>query len=158
MFIFGSVTLHNPQGNHYTLGLAPITTINGQANGNIITFGILYGVNDVKRNSEVKRKMSSYGLIIGFNGVGENSQVENMSAVGLVGGINTIRKHSAIKWNMSAVSLGGGVNQVRQNSKITGNIYSKWLIVSTPISIGLGSNSEIGLKDYIVPAVSGNKY
>jgi len=34
---FGSVTLHNPQGNHYVWGLIPVTRIAGNAKGNFRT-------------------------------------------------------------------------------------------------------------------------
>ena len=86
---FGSVTLHNPQENHYVWGLAPTTTIkegSKNTNGNFYSAGIIYGKNKTENNVEVN-DMKAYGLF-GENNVGDNSKVNNMKLYGLIGGEN----------------------------------------------------------------------
>ena len=72
---FGSVTLHNPQENHYTWGLMPTTTIKGDAKGNFYTIGLIVGANAVGDDSSITGNMSGYGLIFGGNEVGENFSI-----------------------------------------------------------------------------------
>jgi len=125
---FGSVNLHNPKENHYAWGLKPTITIKGKAQGNYKSFGLIDGKNDIGDNSEVDGNMSSYGLIAGWNVIGDNSEVDgNMSGYGLI--------------------FGG--NDIRNNSEINGNIISKGIFAITPFSTNIGSNMEIGLKNYI---------
>ena len=125
---FGSVTLHNPQENHYVWGLAPTTTIkegSKNTNGNFYSAGIIYGKNKTENNVEVN-DMKAYGLF-GENNVGDNSKVNNMKLYGLI----------------------GGISNVGDNTEINGDIITKGIIANNPFSLGFGSNDVIGLKNYV---------
>ncbi|MBI2045323.1 hypothetical protein HYT23_04665 [Candidatus Pacearchaeota archaeon] len=96
---FGSVNINNPQENHYTWGLAPITTITEATNPdvNLRTFGIIFAMNHAGENSEV-RDMSAYGgLLFGGNKAGDSSRVNDMSAYGLIFGVNDAGEGSMIE-------------------------------------------------------------
>src|SRR3989344_8703747 len=115
---FGSVTLHNPQENHYVWGLAPTTTIkegSKNTNGNFYSAGIIYGKNKTENNVEVN-DMKAYGLF-GENNVGDNSKVNNMKLYGLIGGENNVGDNSKVN-NMKLYGLIGGENNVGDNSKV----------------------------------------
>lgn len=71
---FGSVTLHNPQENHYVWGFLPTTEIKGKATGNFRTYGLLFGQNELGKNSQVTGNMSLYTLV-GGNTLGDNSSI-----------------------------------------------------------------------------------
>ena len=73
---FGSVELNNPQENQYVWGLFPETEINGEnSRGNIYTFGLLVGRNDLENNSQITGNMNAYGLVAGGNILKKNSQI-----------------------------------------------------------------------------------
>lgn len=75
---FGSVTLHNPQENHYVWGLMPTITIKkGSKNtkGNLYNAGIIYGKNKIEDNAEINN-MKAYGLGGGANDVGDNTEIK----------------------------------------------------------------------------------
>ena len=125
---FGSVTLHDPQENHYAIGLIPTINIKGEANGN----------------------MRSYGLIMGNNSLGDGSSLTgDMSAYGLFGGNNSLGDGSSLTGDMSAYGLFGGNNSLGDGSSLTGDIISKGMKANTPMSANFGSNVEIGLSGYI---------
>lgn len=173
---FGSTTLHNPQENHYTYGLMPTTIIseiktgenNESIKGKFYTFGLFGGHNKIKKGVKTDAKLFAYGLIGGGNDIQDNSKVNNMSAYGLilcenflgdnskvndvnaygVFGYNAVGNNSKVN-NMNAYGLIFGINNVGDNSEINGDVVSRGIIARTPFSVEFGSNSEIGLKNYI---------
>ena len=70
---FGSMTLNNPQENHYVWGIAPKISVNGKAEGDMRAYGLGGGGNFVGDNSTLIGDMRAYGLIGGNNSVGDNS-------------------------------------------------------------------------------------
>src|SRR3989344_3885183 len=134
---FGSVTLHNPQENHYVWGLAPTTTIkegSKNTNGNFYSAGIIYGKNKTENNVEVNdmkayglfsgennvevNNMKAYGLFSGENNVGNNSKVNDMKAYGLLGENNDEGN------NMKAYGLFSGENNVEVNNMKAYGLFS----------------------------------
>ena len=72
---FGSVTLHDPQENHYAIGLIPTINIKGEANGNMRSYGLIMGNNSLGDGSSLTGDMSAYGLVIGDNSLGDGSSL-----------------------------------------------------------------------------------
>ena len=133
---FGSTTLHNPKENQYIWGIFPMTEIKGDAKGNIYTFGLIYGANAVDKNRNVEGSIWANGLLVGGNEVGDNSKInEGMYANGLL----------------------VGRNEAGDNSVISGDVVSREVIASTPLSWGLGSNKEVGLENYVYKIEQKNK-
>ena len=126
---FGAVNLNNPQENHYAWGLWPTIGISGKdIKGNFYSLGLLAGSNNLDANSTITGDMKAYGLLFGANNFDDSTITGDMKAYGLLVG-----------WNIA-----------EGNCKITGNIVSKGLIAETPKGKKVGSNVEIGLKDYTV--------
>ncbi len=126
---FGSVTLNNPQENHYVFGIHQKTEIQGKnSKGNIYTLGLV-GINELRGNSQITGNMSAYGLMFAGNFLGYHSQITgNMSAYGSIIGENFLGYHS----------------------QITGNISNKGLFVKNDIAgFSLGSNDVKGLKNKV---------
>ncbi len=139
---FGSVTLNNPQENHYVWGILPTTKIQGvNSKGNIYTLGLVGGGNPLGDNSQITGDMNAYGLFVGKNELGDNSQITgNMNAYGLIGGVNELGDNSQITGNMNAYGLFFGENNLGNNSQITGNMGAYSLFIGNN---ALGNNSQI---------------
>ena len=128
---FGSVELNNPQENQYVWGLFPETEINGEnSRGNIYTFGLFAGRNELRNNSQITGNMNVYGLFAGLNELRNNSQITG---------------------NMNAYGLFAGENDLENNSQITGDISNKGILVNNGVAgFSLGSNDVKNLQNYVV--------
>ena len=74
----------------------------------------------------------------------------NFYSIGLLVGKDIAEPNSTITGDMKAYGLFGGKNSVGDNSTITGDIASRGCFAITPMRTGIGTNVEIGLKNYVV--------
>jgi len=168
----GSLNLRNPQENQYVWGVIPRVYLEGKAKGSIHNFGLMtlnylidnskitgnmesygliIGINDLGKNSEMTGNMRSYGLIFGINDLGDNSKITgNMRSYGLWSGCNELRENSKITGDMKSYSLLIGDNNLGENSKITGNAVSRGIISNTPTGLSIGTRIDRNLENYVV--------
>ena len=148
---YGYAALDSPQGNHYIWGIAPTTKISGDVKGNVYTIGLVFGVNEVKEDTEITGNISACSLVYGQNDVGNDSRITgDMTICGFIGG-NRVGKDSIIRGDMSGYALIIGKNEAGKDSRITGDITSTGIFAITPLSYyGYFFNQTKGLENYVV--------
>ena len=146
----GSLNLRNPQENQYVWGVIPIVNLEGKVKGSIYNFGLMT-FNYLIDNSKITGNMRSYGLIFGINDLGDNSKITgNMESYGLWNGGNKVHENSEIRGYIGSYSLLIGDNDLGDNSKITGNVVSRGIISQTPTGISIGTRIDRNLENYVV--------
>ena len=80
---------------------------------------------------------------------GKNSR-GNFYNIGLIGSGIKLKKDSTFQGNMNSYGLVVGYNEMENNSTITGNMISKGFVAGgLDTVVNLGTNAEIGLKNYV---------
>jgi len=152
-FVGGSLTINNPDRNHYVWGIISFVNISGEGEGNIRTYAIIAGTNTLQEDSSLKGNMFGYGLLGGGNTLRRTSRLEgNMLGLGLIG-INELNDNASLNGNSSCYGIALGMNVTESGATIRGDVKTTGIICKTPEGLGLITRSSYNL-NYTDPRIS----
>ena len=144
----GYVTIHNPQKNHYVIGLYPRANVEGDGKGNVTTIGLVTR-NNINENSSLKGNQNSYSLINSSNKLGKNSAlIGNQNAYSLLRSKNKIGEKTYFEGQQFSYGV-GALNEIHENSRYRANQHARGTISKTQGGTSLGFRSEIGLENLL---------